>query len=107
MNNEPNANAQRPQPANSSTIYGRSSAVVRLFHTADHIRTLREVDYPLLSAALVATRANRVWAGGLPRHESQYPAQNDPEPQHSGDSIRPSPAKSSPLKCLRTGRVPS
>jgi hypothetical protein len=100
MNNEPNANAQRPQPANSLTIYG---AVVRLFHTADHIRTLREVDYPVLSAALVATRANRIWAGGLPRRDSQYPAQNDPESQHSGDSVRPYPRKIRPIDVSPNG----
>jgi hypothetical protein len=37
MKNEPDSNAQRSQPTNSSTIYGLSNAVVRLFHTADRI----------------------------------------------------------------------
>ena len=48
-------------------------------------RILREVEYPLLSAALAATRGNQIRAADLLGRQPQHAAQEDPRPRHPGD----------------------
>ena len=48
-------------------------------------RILREIEYPLLSAALAATRGNQIRAADLLGRQPQHPAQEDPRPRYPGD----------------------
>ena len=48
-------------------------------------RILREVEFPLVSAALAATRGNQIRAADLLGRQPQHAAQEDPRPRHPGD----------------------
>ena len=51
-------------------------------------RILKEIEVPLLTAALAATRGNQIRAADLLGPQPQYAAQEDPGPRHSGLSER-------------------
>ena len=51
-------------------------------------RILREIEYPLLSAALAATRGNQIRAADLLGRQPQHAAQEDPRPRHPGHPQR-------------------
>ena len=51
-------------------------------------RILREIEHPLLTAALAATRGNQIRAADLLGRQPQHLAQENPRPGHSGVSRR-------------------
>ncbi len=52
-------------------------------------RILREVESPLISAALASTRGNQIKAAELLGRQPQHAAQEDPRPRHPGDPRQP------------------
>ncbi len=47
-------------------------------------RMLREIEHPLLTVTLAATRGNQIRAADLLGRQPQHPAQEDPRPRHPG-----------------------
>jgi DNA-binding protein Fis len=64
--------------------YGDNLPPPGLYH-----RILREVETPLLSAALAATRGQPDQGGGTPRSEPEHAAEEDPRPRYSGPALDP------------------